>query len=79
MSAAITRCRACEAEIFFAKTERGKWIPIDAKPNLDGNLEIIAGGSPILALPVAPLLPPAKRYKSHFATCPNAGQFRRRS
>lgn len=72
------QCAACGAEIFFAKTEADKWIPIDAAPVRDGNLEIL-DGYPVLAIPIAPLLPPAKRYKSHFATCPEADRFRRRS
>jgi hypothetical protein len=55
-------------------TESGKRMPIDTTPSADGNLVLIGMG----AHPV-----PAKwtgdRYKSHFATCPNAAQHRRKA
>lgn len=32
------KCRACDAEIRWARTANGKAIPLDAEPNPDGNV-----------------------------------------
>jgi hypothetical protein len=48
-------------------------MPIDAAPTPDGNLAIEGG----VARPVDMLTPPGERWKSHFATCPNADEHRK--
>lgn len=69
-----TRCKSCGAEIFFAKTKAGKFIPCDYDiTESDGNdilyVDDIVG---FKKLPVG-----RKGYLSHFATCPEAKKFRR--
>ncbi|MCK9929361.1 hypothetical protein MXD62_19615 [Frankia sp. Mgl5] len=82
---ATSRCRSCQAKIRWARTETGKAIPIDAEPTPDGNVTL-SGGAAILreAAPViatvhavgTPLEGP--RWTSHFATCAQAAQHRKR-
>ncbi len=57
----------------------GKRMPLDPEPRDDGT--VLLGRSDNLAEVIAPTAPtPAgrQRYAPHFATCPNAGQHRRR-
>lgn len=28
----VTKCRACEVDIVFVKTKRGKWMPVNVVP-----------------------------------------------
>lgn len=78
----MSSCRTCHAEIEWVRTPEGRTMPIDPEPAEDGNLALIAG-DPIIAVPVAAneLLvdDDGLRYKSHFATCPQADQHRRRT
>jgi len=83
----MARCRSCGASITWAWTLNGKRMPIDAEPVEDGNLEIAARndeGEPVVRylsggdrnpLPGFDLVP---RYVSHFATCPNAQDHRKK-
>jgi hypothetical protein len=67
-------CRSCDAPIDWAFTEKGKRIPLDRTTTSsmvanivldpDGTARVVAAGT-------------GERI-SHFATCPNAGQHRRR-
>lgn len=78
-------CRACKAPITWAKTETGRAIPLDPELASDGNIAIIGDGDE----PVAVVLDRAvlerlrengeRRlfYRSHFASCPHADEFRR--
>lgn len=61
-------CKACGALIFFAKTREGKAIPLDAKPIRGFTVD--AGG-------VANYTP-APVHRTHFETCPNAADFRKK-
>lgn len=83
-----TECRACGAPIKMVTTEAGwraappKLMPIDVEPVEDGNVVILPASGAIP--PRAKVLkkgqdapPGALRYRSHFATCPEAGRFRR--
>jgi hypothetical protein len=76
------RCSSCNALIFWALTKNGKRIPIDAEPVSNGNLRV--EWSPdfetATAFVVGPdrSLWPENRYVSHFSSCPNAAQHRRR-
>lgn len=36
------KCRSCGAEIYWAKTEAGKLMPVDAEPAEDGNCVLYA-------------------------------------
>jgi len=66
----VTSCESCKAPILWAVTESGKRMPLDAKPEKRILLEE-DGCQP----PVAHVI---DVYVSHFATCPQAAQHRRR-
>lgn len=80
-------CRSCRAPIVWATTEQGKSMPIDAGPVDNGNVYYLdQKSSPprvrVLAGPQPTLEEDADsadglRYLSHFATCPQADQWRR--
>lgn len=81
----MSRCKSCGASIVWALTALGKSIPLDPAPVAAGNL-VIAGG--VLGTPQASVryltkgeTPPADqaRFVSHFSTCPNAAEHRRRA
>lgn len=79
----MSACRSCSAPILWARTERGKRIPLDAEPyggddtrglfvlreldDPEGPLAIAAWGLDGLE----------PHYRSHFATCPQAAEHRR--
>lgn len=76
-------CSSCTALIIWATTARGKAMPIDALPATDGNIRLDdrGPGRPPLAVVVATdqadlLDSDQQRWKSHFATCPNADEHR---
>lgn len=76
----VADCRSCGAEIIWTVTERGKRMPVDAEPRPDGNirLEQSTAGAPLTAVySRASLLSMEERHTSHFATCPQSGQWRR--
>lgn len=72
-------CDGCGAPIIWATTVRGEKMPVDAGPAPDGNVVLrMVGGRPhaeVVSNP-ARLFGKTAR-KSHFATCPKAGTFRR--
>jgi hypothetical protein len=80
----VTTCRSCGAEIIWARTERGSRMPMDARRVMgnDKNLFVLRDHHS----PEGPLAIAAwgldwrsdPHYRSHFATCPNADQHRRR-
>jgi hypothetical protein len=75
------RCGSCRSAIEWARTEAGKSVPIDALPVADGNLAVRRVDGELHTRVVRPdevLGPDEKRGVSHFATCPNAGQHRKR-
>lgn len=61
----VRPCRACKAPIFFAPSPAGKMIPIDAAP--EKRIVIRDGVAHV-----------ESTFTAHFATCPEAEQFRRR-
>lgn len=83
----MSRCRSCDAEIIWAVTEPGgKAIPVDADPSEDGNVELLTRSSPTgYTVPPAaivhgqrPMLTDGTFHKPHFATCPQASEWRKR-
>lgn len=72
-----SRCRGCNAVIRWAKTEAGKPIPVDPEPVPGGNLVVTAQG--IAHFLKKDELPTGPTYVSHFSTCPNRDQFKRRA
>jgi len=77
----MATCTSCQAEIRWAVTAAGKLMPIDPEPVEGGNLELIGerNGRPLVRYRQPSLLEPpdGPRYRSHFASCPHAGQHRR--
>lgn len=80
-------CRSCRAPIFFARTPQGRTMPIDQDPHPDGNMVVYdptpsfmkgtsLDGVGKLVRPAEESDPPP-RWRSHFASCPSAGQHRR--
>lgn len=72
----MASCRSCEAEIIWATSTTGKAIPLDAQPTANGNLSLVAGTAHAYTAEDERLK--RERYTSHFATCPEAGQWRKR-
>lgn len=68
------KCRSCGARVVWAVTEHGRRMPLDAEPVAGGTFtlttsrgELVATSTPGVEL----------GYVSHFATCPQAGAWRR--
>lgn len=77
-------CGSCGAPIVWTITDAGERMPCDAHPVAGGNVRIIAApdGSPARSKVVGntiDLFDPdddGTRYVSHFATCPQADEWR---
>jgi hypothetical protein len=77
----VNLCRACKAPIRWARTETGKSMPLDALPAADGTIAIVDGVAIVLEATVRARLHETELevrplYRSHFATCPYAVEFR---
>ena len=75
----ITYCSSCRARIIWTLTANDHRMPIDADPVENGNVVITGWIGPIPKTRVARVdeqLDAQPRYLSHFATCPNASDFR---
>lgn len=82
----MSRCRSCGAEIIWIRSSKtGKMIPCDPEP-IPFKLEIARGERFVLAdgdvccgyRTDKPEEAQRTGYISHFATCPNAAEHRRR-
>lgn len=82
----MPECRGCHAPIFFAVSTNRVRTPINMEPDPAGNV-ILDGIGHIdgVEYPLAVVLGPADvpfgdppRYQTHFATCPNAGDFKKK-
>jgi len=78
----LSRCRSCRADIVWAQTERGKLMPLAAEPYTGddprGLFVFRRHGDSIYVVAATPdAFPGEPVYRSHFATCPNAGEHRR--
>lgn len=81
----ITQCKSCHKDIIFIKMASGKNMPCDtepisyrtAMPGVKGSLTLITPDGKIAS---GDFDPDSNKYgyTSHFATCPNANQHRRR-
>ena len=79
-----TPCRSCKKLITFAKTVRGRWLPLDAGPAPLGEFVLIdeEGAGTYTATHVSTLseieaVGFRERYQPHWKTCPNAKAHRR--
>lgn len=77
----VASCKSCGAPIRWTKTSRGKNMPIDEKPSEGGDFAVLPDTDP----PEVEWLSsrsktthPGPFFTSHFATCPNADQHRRK-
>lgn len=79
----MSRCRSCEAPILWARTEKGRRIPLDPEPYEGPEpAGLFVLREPDARTPLAVAVPPGAfagepNYRSHFATCPNAALHRR--
>jgi hypothetical protein len=74
------KCRSCGAAIIWEpSTASGKLMPLDAEPHPDGNIVLIPAGAMVLSKETAETGKRigSRRYRSHFATCPDAAQHRK--
>ncbi len=80
MLVAERECRGCGAEIAFARTERGHWIPLDVAPDPEGTIVLRGqhGLDPLAHVLRAGEETTEPRYRTHYATCPAGERFRRR-
>lgn len=73
----MSPCKKCGKPMRWVDTATGSHLPIDPDPVPDGNIMLLENGLCTIvpleerAACVAPL------FKSHFATCPSASEFRR--
>jgi hypothetical protein len=85
MSFERAACRSCGAAVIWTETERGKRMPVDAEPVHDDGIAgttfvLRAEHEPPLAVAAWPAaFPDEPHYVSHFATCPDADDWRRRA
>lgn len=73
----MSACRDCDEPCFWARTEHGKSMLVNANTVLGGNLELDLSSETHLVVHVK-RDPNVHRYVSHFATCPAAERRRRR-
>lgn len=62
------QCKSCNAHVLWVVTENGKRMPLDFAP--ERRFVVEAGVEPMKAKM-------RNTYVSHFATCPNAGRWRK--
>jgi hypothetical protein len=87
----MSRCRSCNAPVVWARTTKGKNIPLDAEDSGgwaapvtpdDGNLQPTGERVPTrdgqTAMVVEVVAAGEGKYRSHFVTCPEAGEWRKR-
>jgi hypothetical protein len=65
------KCRGCGADIIWVTTDRGRTMPLDAKPEKRFVIDVFIDGKAHRAELV-------DTYISHFATCPRADEFRKK-
>lgn len=65
------KCKSCGADIIWAETDKGKKVPLNAKPEkrFVSHTLFASDGSMTVGL--------HDTYLSHFATCPNAAEHRK--
>jgi hypothetical protein len=68
------RCESCGAPLRWARTRSGKWMPLDAAPNAEGNVMLAPDGT---AMVVGKTQEGAARWMPHHATCEHAGRHRK--
>lgn len=72
-----SQCRSCGAEIIWCKMATGSNMPVDAAPVEYGGNIVLRDGVAHVLKKGEPSEADEKRYKSHFATCPNGPAHRK--
>jgi hypothetical protein len=73
-----SHCRSCDASVIWVKTEKGKWMPLDAEPvDPFDPVTFVLREDVALAVPSG-VFEDEPHYVSHFATCPDAESWRNR-
>lgn len=82
------RCKSCKTPIFWIKTIKGNWLPVNRRAILatpvqkGGHTFVRADGSTIQALPEGTVpydgVDSVVAFEAHFATCPDADAFRKK-
>jgi hypothetical protein len=73
----VSRCRSCQAEIRWVRTEHDRRMPLDREPYAGDDprgLFVLRGDTAIAVPPGAFQDEPL--YRSHFATCEHAAEHR---
>lgn len=88
----MSRCRSCKAPIVWARTTKGRSVPLDAVDqggweapaefeagNIESTGQRVPTGQGQTAMVVRYVAPdtPGRRYRAHFTTCPDAASWRR--
>ena len=80
-----TTCRSCGAPIIFITSAKGHRMPLDAEPvtywqKTGGNKKVVTPNGEVISCELEgdPQKATGIGYVSHFATCPNAKEHRRR-
>lgn len=76
----MSKCKSCGANIIWLNTESGKAMPCDAKPipykeDVTGNLTLVTPDGRVVRAK-ADMTSEKMGYTSHFATCPDAKNWR---
>lgn len=79
----MARCKTCGKQIQWLRLGSGKWNPVDPgripyEPDEDGKLTLITMDGDVVRGNLD-IMSHKYGYQSHFATCPDADQHRRRS
>lgn len=75
-------CRSCGAPLIWARTEKSRWLPLDAEPvtaRFGASLFVLRERDQPKPLAVAippTVFPDEPAYQAHFATCPHADKWR---
>ena len=76
------KCRSCQADILWVRNaSKGTFMCLDAEPVCGGNVAIVDGLAKVVKkgdLFEAEGEFPVLRYRSHFVTCPEAKQWRKK-
>jgi hypothetical protein len=76
----VGECRSCRRPVYWCVTGTGAAMPVDVEPVANGNIQLHRNGERILAVYLTGDLTkvPGPRRVSHFATCKDAKNWRKR-
>lgn len=84
MACGVSRCRSCDQEMLWARTTKGKAMPLDPEPVPDGNVQISHDGHELTATILAKdrleaaRVAGARLYRPHHISCPQGSDWRRK-